>query len=364
MNWLGVEALTKTFPGGITALNDISLSAARGEFFSIVGPTNAGKSTLLKTIAGLYRPDRGKVVLAGRDATLLEPRQRRLGFVFQNMALFPNRTGFDNIAFPLKVAGAPPAEIARRVKEIAERLAIAHVLARHPRTFSGGEQQRVAIGRALAASSQALLLDEPLTNLDARLRTLLRIDFKALHRETGQTILYVTHDQVEAFSLSDRIAVLNRGNLQQIGTPEEIYRHPVNRFVATFMGSPPMNILDAELSESDGAMIAMGEGFEVTVPSGRLAEVAQLPRRLAIGVRPEAVSVLPARQIETPFPTEVKWIERLGAKNILDIAVGRAIIKALVRPDHPVRHEGPAFFGFDAGRMHLLNPATDRFIHA
>jgi multiple sugar transport system ATP-binding protein len=190
------------------------------------------------------------------------------------------------------------------------------------------------------------------------------MDFKALHRETGQTILYVTHDQVEAFSLSDRIAVLNRGNLQQIGTPEEIYRHPVNRFVATFMGSPPMNILDAELSESDGAMIAMGEGFEVTVPSGRLAEVAQLPRRLAIGVRPEAVSVLPARQIETPFPTEVKWIERLGAKNILDIAVGRAIIKALVRPDHPVRHEGPAFFGFDAGRMHLLNPATDRFIHA
>jgi ABC-type sugar transport system ATPase subunit len=364
MNWLEIAGLRKTFPGGTVALDDVSLEVGRGEFFCIVGPTNAGKSTLLKTIAGLSPHDRGTIALAGRNITSLEPCERNLSLLFQNVALFPNLTGFDNIAFPLRTAGRSEDEVKARVNAIAERLRISHVLGRHPRTFSGGEQQRVAIGRALAVPGDILLLDEPLTNLDARIRISLRIDFKTLHRESGQTILYVNHDQVEAFSLSDRIAVLDRGKIQQIGTPADIYLRPVNRFVATFMGMPPMNIIPVELSSRDGLVNAEGPGFSLSLPKHDRLSPSRLPKSIAIGVRPEAVRVSLTHTEATPFPTEVKWIERLGPKNILDIAVGREIAKAVVKADHPVRAEGPAFFGIEPGSEHLLDPATDRFVRA
>jgi len=361
MSALRVENLRKTFAGGKVALDDVSLSIGHGEFFCIVGPTNAGKSTLLKTIAGLHRPDHGRIVIGGRDVTALEPRQRRLSLLFQNNALFPTLTGFENIAFPLRIAGRPAGEIEDRVKALAAKLKVGHVLGRHPRTFSGGEQQRVAIGRALAAPCDALLLDEPLTNLDARIRIGLRIEFKALHQDLGQTFVYVTHDHVEAFSLSDRIAVLRSGELQQVGTPDEIYRNPVNRFVATFIGSPPMNILSAELVGETGGLVAQGAGFKVPLAlHGSRARSGD--RRIALGIRPEEVRVAPAAGPETPFPAEVRWIERLGARHILDIAVGDALMRAVVRPDHPVGKEGRAFFGFKPGAEHVLDPATDRFI--
>lgn len=226
----------------------IDVSVARGEFFAILGPTNAGKSTLLKTIAGVESLDAGLIELAGRDITRLDPRHRRLSLLFQNIALFPNRTGFDNIAFPMQVARRPAAEIAGRVAEIATLLKLGHVLDRYPRSFSGGEQQRVAIARALVLPVDLLMLDEPLTNLDARLRIALRLAFKRLHRESGQTILYVTHDQSEALSLADRIGILDQGRFVQIGSPGEIYARPATEFVARFIGSPPMNILDVEIS--------------------------------------------------------------------------------------------------------------------
>jgi sn-glycerol 3-phosphate transport system ATP-binding protein len=362
MSWLEIDNVRKTFSGGTIALDGVSFAIAKGEFFCVVGPTNAGKSTLLKIIAGLYRPDRGVIRLAGRGVTSLEPRERNVSLLFQNIALFPTLTGFDNIAFPLRTAGKSEAETRTRVNALADRLKIGHVLGRYPRTFSGGEQQRVAIARALAAPADVLLLDEPLTNLDARIRIALRIDFKALHRDSGQTILYVTHDQVEAFSLSDRIAVLNAGKLQQIGTPEEIYRRPVNRFVASFMGTPPMNIVAAELSSDGDRLAACGAGFTVPLDQVRLGNPSVLPKSIAIGVRPEAVRVSPSPSATTPFPTEVRWIERLGAKHILDIAVGNDIVKAIVASDHPIRAEGPAYFGFEPGCEHLLDPATDRFL--
>ncbi|MEX2298704.1 MAG: ABC transporter ATP-binding protein [Dongiaceae bacterium] len=265
MSWLDVEHLSKSFGEDTLALDDVSFALEKGEFFCIVGPTNAGKSTLLKTIAGLYRPDRGRIHVQGRDVTMLQPKDRQLSLLFQNIALFPTLTGFENIAFPLRTVGMPAADVTRRVAEVAEMLKVPHLLDRLPRTFSGGEQQRVAIGRAIALSSRVLMLDEPLTNLDARIRIALRIEFKALHRDTGQTMLYVTHDQVEAMSLSDRIVVLNQGRLQQIGTPDEVYHRPANRFVAQFVGTPPMNIVPAELTEREGRPILTGAGFEADI---------------------------------------------------------------------------------------------------
>lgn len=362
MSWLAVENLRMTFGEGVVALDDLSFEMKKGEFFCVVGPTNAGKSTLLKIIAGLYRPDSGRVSLSNVDVTKLEPKDRHVSLLFQNIALFPTHTGFDNIAFPLRIAGLGETEIAERVEKVADVLKVTHILGRHPRTFSGGEQQRVAIGRAIALPSHVLMLDEPLTNLDARIRIALRIEFKALHRDTGQSMLYVTHDQVEAMSLSDRIAVLHDGKFQQIGTPDEIYHKPANRFVAQFMGLPPMNILDGELSMSGDAMRIIGDGFDVPLENAsRLNQVSILPRTLSFGVRPETIEASAEQSGETNIPGNVKWIERLGAKHVLDVQLGQTLIKVVVRPDHPIQSEGPAWFGFTPRPEHLLDRQSGIF---
>ncbi len=235
MSAVALERLRKVF-NKTTALDDVSLAIGTGEFLCVVGRTNAGKSTLLKTIAGLYRADGGRVIIGGRDLTLLPPHKRRVSLLFQNIALFPTMTGYENIAFPLRTTNVAGDAVERRVRSIAQMLKVEHLLDRLPRTFSGGEQQRVAIGRAIIQPGDLLMLDEPLTNLDASIRIRLRIEFKKLHREFAQTIIYVTHDQVEAMSLSDRVAVLDGGRIQQIGSPDEVYHRPVNRFVAEFIG--------------------------------------------------------------------------------------------------------------------------------
>ncbi len=361
MSALAVEKLCKSF-GKVRALHEVDFEVARGEFFCIVGPTNAGKSTLLKTVAGLHRPDAGTIRIGGRVVNDVPPRDRGVSLLFQNIALFPTLTGFDNIAFPLRVAGLPEAEVETRVRAVAALLRIEHVLDRLPRTFSGGEQQRTAIGRALVHPVDLLLLDEPLTNLDARIRITLRMEFKKLHRETERTMLYVTHDQVEAMSLSDRIAVLHEGRFQQIGTPDEIYHRPRSRFVARFIGTPPMNILPAELDGSGGTPLLRGDGFAVPLPSAGVPP--RLPRRLGLGVRPEAVRAAPRRAEDTPHPGEVVWVEHLGSRSILDVRFGGAgeAIKAVVPPDSAVARPGPAWFGFEARPDRLLDLETDLFV--
>jgi ABC-type sugar transport system ATPase subunit len=362
MSWLEIEHLSKSFGEDTLALDDVSFALEKGEFFCIVGPTNAGKSTLLKTIAGLYRPDRGRIRVEGQDVTTLQPKDRQLSLLFQNIALFPTLTGFENIAFPLRTAGLPAADVTRRVTEVAEMLKVPHLLDRVPRTFSGGEQQRVAIGRAIALGSRVLMLDEPLTNLDARIRIALRIEFKALHRDTGQTMLYVTHDQVEAMSMSDRIAVLNQGRLQQIGTPDEVYQRPANRFVAQFVGTPPMNIVPAELTERDGHSRLTGAGFEADIGGlEALGMRSKLPRRIAFGIRPEAITVAPSRSADAAIAATVIWIERLGSRHVLDVRLGDIVVRASVRPDHPVAQEGPVWLGLRPRAEHLLDPATGLF---
>jgi multiple sugar transport system ATP-binding protein len=359
--WLEIDEVHKTYSVGATALESVSLSLGKAEFFSIVGPTNAGKSTLLKLIAGVERADQGRIWLAGSDITWLQPRHRRLSLLFQNIALFPNRTGFENLAFPLRVARMPEQDIAWRVREVAEMLNITHLLGRLPRTFSGGEQQRVAIGRAIIHDCDLLMLDEPLTNLDARIRIALRLEFKKLHQETGQTLLYVTHDQVEAMSLSDRIGVLNKGRFEQIGTPEEIYRMPVSEFVARFIGSPPMNLLDCTIIETGGQLKAQGDGFEALI---RGHPATRKVAKAAVGVRPENVITARSPETHTPHRAEVLWVERLGAFNILDVKLGGQILKVRTRADHPVNREGPVWCGFEVRAEHILDRATGLFMKA
>jgi ABC-type sugar transport system ATPase subunit len=355
---LSVSGLVKRF-GSVEALGGVSFTAGEGEFFTIVGPTNAGKSTLLKTIAGLHAPDAGEVAIDGRDITDLEPRRRGVSLLFQNAALFPNLTGFENIAFPLRAAGTGTAEIERRVGEVAGKLGVGHLLGRHPRTYSGGEQQRVAIGRALAHRVPVVMLDEPLTNLDARTRIALRIEFKALHRELGQTILYVTHDQVEAMSLSDRILGLSGGRVEQIGTADEVYRRPATRFVAEFIGSPPMNILEVELEDTAEGQVVRAPGLTLRVP-GPLPPGGKRGR-IGLGVRPEEVAVAPEPGDATPIAGEVFWVEHLGDRSILDSRLGGQTVKVAVPPRHPVSGVGRAFFGLAPRPEHLLDLSSGRF---
>lgn len=355
MTKLAVESLCKSF-SGVQALSELAFDVADGEFFCVVGPTNAGKSTLLKTIAGLHRPDSGRILLSGRDVTRLEPRHRNVSLLFQNIALFPTLSGRDNIAFPLRTAGADKNEVERRVAEVAAVLKVEHLLDRLPQTFSGGEQQRVAIGRAIAKRTDLLMLDEPLTNLDARIRIALRIEFKNLHRQLGQTLIYVTHDQVEAMSMSDRIAVLNAGRFEQIGTPDEIYHRPASAFVARFIGQPPMNIIDAEIEGEGGEALLAGPGFRVPVKGLETLESGgRLPRRLSFGLRPEALRVATAESKETPFPGEVVWIEQLGSKTILDLRFAGQTVKAVVPPEHAAAKEGTVWLGFTPIAEHLVD---------
>jgi len=361
MTEVAVESLSKSF-GDLQALRGLDFDAAHGEFFCVIGPTNAGKSTLLKTIAGLHRPDGGRILLSGRDVTRAEPRHRNVSLLFQNIALFPTLSGRDNIAFPLRTVGTGEGEIARRVGEIAEVLKIGHLLDRLPQTFSGGEQQRVAIGRAIARPTDLLMLDEPLTNLDARIRIALRIEFKTLHHELGQTLIYVTHDQVEAMSMSDRIAVLNKGRFEQIGTPDEVYHRPASAFVARFIGQPPMNIVDAELSGGMDDPRLSGPGFSIPIGGiEQLESASRLPRKLAFGLRPEALRVAPGEGPDTPFAGEVVWIERLGGKSILDLRFAQGLVKAVVPTDHAVRREGPVWLGFTPRAEHLIDKESELF---
>ncbi len=249
MSTVETRALTKLF-GEVPAVDGIDLMAREGEFLVLVGPSGCGKTTLMRMIAGLEEPSSGAVLIGGRDVTALPPRTRNIAMVFQSYALYPHLSVYRNIAFPLRARGADRRTIGERVRWAAAMFGIERLLARKPRQLSGGERQRVALARAVVREPLAFLLDEPLSNLDAKLRTLARDELKQFQRRIGTTTIYVTHDQIEAMGLGDRIAVLNEGRVRQIGTPQEIYRDPADTFVATFMGSPPMN-----LAEQDGVLL-------------------------------------------------------------------------------------------------------------
>jgi multiple sugar transport system ATP-binding protein len=311
MATLELSGLTRRYAHGESAaLAALDLSVADGELLVLVGPSGCGKSTVLRLIAGLETPDAGAVRLDGKDLAGVAPQDRDVAMVFQGYALYPHLTVRDNIAFPLRMRRVPKAELARRVDEAAALLGLAKLLERRPGELSGGERQRVAMGRAIVRSPKAFLFDEPLSNLDASLRAELRVELASLVRRLGTTSIYVTHDQVEAMTMGDRIAVLRGGALQQVGTPRAIYEAPANTFVATFLGSPPVNLV--ELEAVDGR--ARAEGFDLPLPAG-----LDVPGRVTAGIRPEHVALGAATGGRAAIDATLVAAEPLGAETILTL---------------------------------------------
>ena len=298
--------VTKVFPNGTTAVDALTCTIADGEFMVLVGPSGCGKTTALRMVAGLEEPTSGAIAIGGKVVNGVSPRDRDIAMVFQNYALYPHKSVLENLAFGLRQRKMPTAEIAERVREVSSLLTLNELLDRKPAQLSGGQRQRVAMGRALARRPRVYLLDEPLSNLDAQLRTQLRADLKQLHQRFSTTTIYVTHDQVEAMTLGERIGVMSDGKLLQLGTPQEIYRHPANVFVAGFIGSPPMNLLSA--SATDGRVNAGDLVLEVSgAPSGELV----------VGVRPEALRVMTGATEEQAMQVRVEVVELLGHETIV-----------------------------------------------
>ena len=306
---LELQGVVKRF-GGVVAVDGVDLVVSPGEFFVLLGPSGCGKSTLLRLVAGLERPTAGRIYIHGREVTHLEPRERDVAMVFQSYALYPHLTVRENLAFPLRVRREPREAIATRVEEVARMLQIEELLDRKPRELSGGQRQRVAIGRALVRRPHLFLFDEPLSNLDAQLRTTMRGELARLHRRLGTTVLYVTHDQVEAMTLGTRIALLHRGRLEQVGSPQEVYERPATAFVATFVGSPPMNLVEGETR--DGVFQGKGLVWKAGVPPGATH----------LGIRPEDLLLEPGG----PWTGQVDWVEALGAETLIHIRAGEALL--------------------------------------
>jgi multiple sugar transport system ATP-binding protein len=317
---LAVSDLRKRF-GTVEALQGVTLDVRAGEFFAVLGPSGAGKTTLLRIIAGIERGDSGRVLLGGRDVADVPVRERNTAMVFQTFALYPHLSTFENLAYPLREARLPAAEVKRRVGEVAEMLRLSHTLARKPSTLSGGEQQRCAIGRALVRRPQLLLLDEPLTNLDAKLRHDTRAEFKRLHRELGSTtIVYATPDQLEALSMGSRIGVLRLGRIVQVDTPTALYSLPGDAFVASLVGDPPINLIPGTLREDGGARrIELGFMGVDAQPWRRALAGLPAGARVKVGVRPQAIRPAAAALAGPGFGARVFLTEPLGDVTILDV---------------------------------------------
>jgi multiple sugar transport system ATP-binding protein len=314
-----VRGLSKRF-GGFVAVQQLDIDIADGEFFVLLGPSGCGKSTTLRMIAGLDTPSSGMVRIRGRDVTYAEPRHRDIAMVFQDYGLYPNMTVFQNIEFPLKVRKLPVPERRRKVMDTAERLGIAELLSRKPGKISGGQRQRVSLARALVRSPHAFLMDEPLSNLDASLRASMRAEIKQLVSALGITTVYVTHDQIEAMSMADRIGVMSGGEMIQIGRPLQVYDNPRTRFVAEFLGSPPMNLFPAELS-AEGRILTQPQSFaDLLAPEQQQLAAELTARRLKffVGVRPEHLSLV-SPHTPRAVSAEVEFVEPLGQTTSLHL---------------------------------------------
>ncbi len=336
MSSVTFEGVEKIYPGGTVALSDFSLEVADGELVALVGPSGCGKSTVLRLLAGLETPTRGTLRIGGQDVSALPPQARNVAMVFQDYALYPHLSVRENLAFPLRMRGMPAAEREQRVARVAELLSLGPLLERAPRQLSGGERQRVAMGRALVREPAAFLLDEPLSNLDAKLRVQVRAEIAELRRRAPTTMLYVTHDQVEALTLGDRVAVLERGRLQQVATPAELYARPANRFVAGFIGSPPMNFAPARWLRG--------------APAGD---------DLVAGVRPEAVALAESGDAGALAGTVVQ-VEALGHETLVHVRLAGSGSEAPVRwvvREHGMaerRSGDPVFLRVDEAALHLF----------
>ena len=352
------------FFGAVQVIRDMNLTIADREFVVLLGPSGCGKTTTLRAIAGLEDITSGEIRIDGRPVQDLEASNRDIAFVFQLYALYPHLTVFENVAFPLRAAGESRADVERQVGEVARALDITHLLRKRPSALSGGDMQRVAIGRALVRRPKAILMDEPIGALDAKLREDMRAELKRLHIENKATSVYVTHDQVEAMSLADRIVVMSEGVLQQVGTPMDVYRNPANLFVAQFIGSPVMNIAPAAIrSEGGRATVRLGDALEgFAIPAeieNQISRSAARDAALSLGVRPEGV-IVTHEQAEGFVPLETRMIEPLGAYDIVDLKVGDGTLRARTRAGF-VRGAGDIVFArLDATQTHFFDTQSGR----
>lgn len=324
-----IEGLRKEFDKGVVALDSIDLTFEDSTFVALLGPSGCGKTTTLNCIAGLLEPTSGHIYFDDKDVTDLAPKDRNIGMVFQSYALYPHMKVIDNIAFSLKQKGMGKEERYEKARAVARKLQIEHLLDRRPAELSGGQQQRVSMARALVKEPKVLLLDEPMSNLDARLKIEIRDEIKRIQQDLGVTSIIVTHDQEEAMAMADKIAILDNGRIQQFDTPEMLYHHPVNLFVAHFMGNPPMNFINAVISEEDGLRL-VGDTFSITAPAAVAAKLQGMAgREVVLGVRSHQIGVYTAPTANS-LEMRLQIVENLGKEIMLSGNIGESFVRVTV----------------------------------
>jgi multiple sugar transport system ATP-binding protein len=367
-----LEGIRKMYQDSVVAVHGVDLDVADGEFVVLVGPSGCGKSTTLRMIAGLESITAGELYIGDRMVNDVPPKNRDIAMVFQSYALYPHMTVRQNLAFALKLRGSSKSEIDKRVQDAASILGITDFLDRTPRQLSGGQRQRVALGRAIVRQPQVFLFDEPLSNLDAQLRVQMRREIARLHQELDATMIYVTHDQVEAMTLGDRIVVMNKGHVQQIDTPMNLYDHPRNRFVAGFIGSPAMNFVDGRIAAGDSLQfVAAGDAFTFGIPPSLAERVDGLEtRELTLGIRPEDVSVAletgptifagESTIVHPPVtaPARLDLVEALGNEVFVYASIGPYVITARVAPQPLPKLGEPITLAFDLAKSHFFDRKT------
>ena len=366
---LSLKNVCKVYPNGFVAVKDFNLEIADKEFIIFVGPSGCGKSTTLRMIAGLEEISSGELWIGDKLVNDVEPKDRDIAMVFQNYALYPHMTVYDNMAFGLKLRKVPKADIDKAVHEAAKILDIEHLLDRKPKALSGGQRQRVAMGRAIVRSPKVFLMDEPLSNLDAKLRVQMRVEISKLHQRLETTIIYVTHDQTEAMTLGTRIVVLKDGIIQQVDTPQRLYDFPANRFVAGFIGSPQMNFISGICRVKKTGVFLETADCEVQITDGRkerLRNEGYDGKQVTMGVRPEHVKVWSPEESEVSdlvLQSQVSVYEMLGAEAYLYFTYEGQQVSARVKADTKIRKEDKVFFGFDTKDMILFDFETEEAIY-
>ncbi len=358
MTQIELRNINKHF-GAFHVIRDVNLTVKDKEFVVFLGQSGCGKTTTLRAIAGLETIDSGEILIGSKPVHMTRPEERDVAFVFQSFALYPHLTVFENMAFPLRAVGTPKAEVVATVNRVAGILQIAPLLQRRPSALAGGDLQRVAIGRALVRNPKAMLMDEPIGSLDAKLREEMRVELKRLHVEQGSTTIYVTHDQIEAMALADRIVVMHAGVLQQVGTPAEVYANPVNLFVAQFVGSPVMNVADVTISARAGEPVVTVDGAPqgFSFPEAFLGQVPDGGRAHKLGIRPEAIDVS-LTPVDGYVSAQAHIIEPLGSHDIIDIPLGNALFRARTRPGFVAAPGTPIWLRLDPARTHIFDSET------
>ncbi len=353
--------------GDVEVVHGVDLSIEQNEFIVLVGPSGCGKSTILRMIAGLEEISDGSVKIGGKVVNAVAPKHRNIAMVFQNYALYPHMTVYDNMAFSLKMQKRPKDEIDRKVNEAAVILGLSDFLKRKPAALSGGQRQRVAMGRAIVRRPDVFLFDEPLSNLDAQLRTQMRMEIKKLHLQLETTTVYVTHDQVEAMTLADRIVILKDGHIQQIGTPIEVYEQPKNMFVSRFIGNPPMNHLEAVVQKKSGACFLNAGGLKVPVPqNGKSSPALTDGQQVVVGLRPDAIFLTNDHKMfpdNWHFDGQVVVAEIIGGTSLLEVVFGGNEMVAEIEGRVLPRPGEKLNFAYDLKQMHIFDPASQAIIH-